>query len=142
MLGYYKSYSVPPIINKPWLALSNRTEENNTTKRTPLHFAIHFGQDEECAIDILSMDMDLHCSMLDEDGNSLLFLTVQKGYSRVAEKILNCNCSYSLSSQDGSTALHVAPRCSGLSLYTSLYSIPHLRILYQHIQYSMIVIHI
>ncbi|CAO2818323.1 unnamed protein product [Amaranthus hypochondriacus] len=112
MLGFYKSYSGPPIINKPWLALSDRTEENNTTKQTPLHFAIHNGQDEECAIAILSMDVDLHCSMLDEDGNSLLFLAVQKGYSRVAEMILNCNCSYSLSSQDGSTALHVAPRCS------------------------------
>ncbi|CAO2822679.1 unnamed protein product [Amaranthus hypochondriacus] len=111
MLGFYKSYSgTLSLVNKPWLALSHRTGDNNI-KQTPLDFTIVYGK-EDCALEILSMDLELFCGMLDQDGNSFLFRAVQKGFSRVAEKILNSNCSYSLCGQDGSTALHVANRCS------------------------------
>ncbi|CAO2841962.1 unnamed protein product [Amaranthus hypochondriacus] len=113
---FYQSYTGPPLVNKPWLARSKCVDDYNSSKLTPLQFAIYYKY-EECALEIMLMDdMELFCgnNMLDEDGNSLLFLAIQKGFDRVTNNIVFSNCSYSLSGQNHSTVLHVAPaRCSG-----------------------------
>ena len=117
ILGFYKSVSAqyqhhPLGKAKPWLAL-------NEDKRTPLHLALSTTEktenDEECALEILSMDnLESFCNIVDESGNSPLFVAVKNGFNRVAEMILMSSSSYSLSGENGSTPLHFAPNCSGM----------------------------
>ncbi|KAK9689099.1 hypothetical protein RND81_09G035200 [Saponaria officinalis] len=110
IIDFYKSLSTDDAngVGKPWLALSKR-------KRTALHIALLNGKEnEKCAMEILSMDVELLSTTVDEHGNSPLFLAVKGGFNQVAEKILmSCPLSSStVSGEEGSTALHVAPNCS------------------------------
>lgn len=68
-ISYYSSLNNPCcIISKPWLAPDSRGS-------TPLHLALE-KLEPQCAIEILSMDIESLCKLNDNDGDSPLFLAV------------------------------------------------------------------
>ncbi|KAL2924998.1 Ankyrin-1, partial [Bienertia sinuspersici] len=100
ILDFYRSLAIP---DKPWLALD---DEN----RTPLHWALDSGRiDDSCATEMLSMDLEAYCTMVDLQGNSLLYLACKSNYSRFATTILKSSYPYNVSGPCGSNALHAGP---------------------------------
>lgn len=95
-----------PSGGKPWLARAN-------DGRTPLHLFLEYNNEEECGLEILSMDMELLCGMVDNYANSPLCLAVNRGFSKVALKILESQYSYSVSGSCGFNPIDVMARCSG-----------------------------
>ncbi|KMT15505.1 hypothetical protein BVRB_3g058580 [Beta vulgaris subsp. vulgaris] len=123
ILDFYKAYSDQLLCStstndnhpyRPWLALGTFPH------KMPLNIAIQ-SKNEESAMEILSMDMELFCGMVDNEGNSFLFLAVKDGLTQVAEKILMSSFVSSVSGKDYSTPLHYAPNCSGLHLIRLLH---------------------
>ena len=123
ILGFYNSLSEDDNnhhkgIEKPWLAL-------NEHNRTPLHVVLSgvkkTEDDEECALEILSIEsLESFCNTVDSQGNSPLFYAVKNRFSRVSEKILKSSSSYSVSGEYGFTPLHFASNSSGLFLSHSI----------------------
>ncbi|XP_021758534.1 ankyrin-3-like [Chenopodium quinoa] len=89
---------------KPWLA-------RGKDGRTPLHMFLEFNE-EKCGLEILLMDLNLLCSIVDNYGNSPLFLAISYGFNNVALNILRSDCCYSLSGRHGFNPFHVASKCS------------------------------
>ncbi|KMT12795.1 hypothetical protein BVRB_4g088890 [Beta vulgaris subsp. vulgaris] len=96
---------------KPWLQKTNKGH-------TPCHVALINGQ-EDCALEILAMDMELLCNIdnnIDEDNDwecgSLLYVAVKGGHNNFALKILRSPHSFSCSGSNGFNPLHHVPRCS------------------------------
>ena len=96
IFDYYKSMPSDVVIGKPpkpWLVLSG-------DGRTPLHVLLvkaKRGDDEQSAMELLLMDVELLSYTVDFAGNSPLFSAVKNGYSEVAEKILTSCSSSSIS---------------------------------------------
>lgn len=88
-----------PDATRPWLAQTSNGE-------TPLHLALR-SNNENCARQILSMDKELLSSMVDNEGNSPLFLAVLKDYKNLAQEIMESTQFYSVSGKDGLSPLHV-----------------------------------
>ncbi|KNA19511.1 hypothetical protein SOVF_061040 [Spinacia oleracea] len=89
---------------KPWLA---RAKDG----RTPLHLFLEYNE-EECGLEILFMDMKLLSSVVDNHGNSPLFLAVSNGFNKFALNILRSDFGYSVSGRDGFNPFHVSSKCS------------------------------
>ncbi|XP_021755856.1 ankyrin-3-like [Chenopodium quinoa] len=105
---------------KPWLARAKNG-------RTPLHVFLEFNE-EKCGLEILLMDLKLLCSIVDNYGNSPLFLAISYGFNNVALNILRSDCCYSLSGRHGFNPFHVASKCSE-EVWRLLYKHPELLLL-------------
>ncbi|KAL2943872.1 E3 ubiquitin-protein ligase MIB1 [Bienertia sinuspersici] len=92
---------------KPWLACDS---EGNT----PLHVGLIENGNEECALEIMSMDLELLCNFEGEDDMSVLYVAVSRGCNRVALEILSFSPSYSVKGRRyGLNLLNFLPRSSG-----------------------------
>ncbi|KAL2936516.1 Ankyrin repeat domain-containing protein 35 [Bienertia sinuspersici] len=98
ILDFYRTL---PIYDKPWLALDHRN-------RTPLHWALDWNcYDDRCAMDMLLMDLEAYCTMVDLEGNSLLYLACKSNYSRIATTIVKSSYPYNISGPHGSNPLYL-----------------------------------
>ncbi|XP_074319472.1 protein ACCELERATED CELL DEATH 6-like isoform X2 [Silene latifolia] len=86
---------------KPWLALDSK-------RSTPLQSALEQGK-EECALELMSMDMEVLCNTVNDYGTSPLFEAVRCRCPKVAGKILKSDHGYSTSGDAGLTPLDFAP---------------------------------
>ncbi|XP_074319480.1 protein ACCELERATED CELL DEATH 6-like [Silene latifolia] len=108
-LDFYRSSpssssTVEVSTEKPWLAVDSQGS-------TPLLRAITQGK-EECALEIMSMDMEVLCNMVNDRGTSPLVEAVRRRCPKVAVKILTSGHVYSTSGDDGLTPLDLAPNCT------------------------------
>ncbi|XP_057529521.1 uncharacterized protein LOC130808092 isoform X1 [Amaranthus tricolor] len=103
-LNVFRSSPSSECDGKPWL-------QKNNLGQTPCHIALTSGH-EDCGLEILRMDMELVCNMVDNEGNSLLFAAVAEGFSMFAMEILKFANRFSCSGSDGYTPLHYVTWCS------------------------------
>ncbi|XP_074319478.1 protein ACCELERATED CELL DEATH 6-like isoform X2 [Silene latifolia] len=105
LLGFYRDSPSPSSsglsIEKPWLAMDSKGN-------TPLQSALELGK-EECALEIMSMDMEVLCNMVNSNGTSPLLEAVRCRCPKVAVKILTADHGYSTSGDDELTPLDLAP---------------------------------
>ncbi|KNA24338.1 hypothetical protein SOVF_016380 [Spinacia oleracea] len=98
-LNVYKSSSLPSDHSKrPWL-------QRNDRGHIPCHL-VFFGANEECALEIFKMDMELHCNMPTRRGTSLLYEAIIKRFLNLALQIVRSPHSICCTGIEGATPLH------------------------------------
>ncbi|KAL2924974.1 Alpha-latrotoxin-Lh1a [Bienertia sinuspersici] len=109
ILDFYRSMKIMnsqhySTVNKPWLAL----DKGNCT---PLHLALKQTEcwNDEFAVDMLSMDLDLLCTIVDDQKYSLLYLAVARRFDHFTQMILMSSCPYSVTGFRGFTPLTMLP---------------------------------
>lgn len=83
---------------KPWLARANNGE-------TPLHIALRCSHEKSARL-IFLMDGELLSSMVDDEGNSPLFIAILMDFMNFSQEIVESTCTYSVSGNHGLTVLH------------------------------------
>lgn len=106
-----------PSIPKPWLI----TVDN--TLQTLCHIAI-LNDNEECALEILTMDMDYFCNAMDINNTGVLYYAMLQRFTNFVLHILRSDTIVTYAGFKGTTPLNVVTRCSGMSI-PSFYFLPN-----------------
>lgn len=100
------SESIPRDPSKrPWL-------QEDEDGKTPCFVAVDSGE-EECAMEILKMDIEVVCTMTAHDGSGLLYNAVANGFDELTTKILKSSSSFTTEGYKGNTPLHCITSCTG-----------------------------
>ncbi|KNA19738.1 hypothetical protein SOVF_058760 [Spinacia oleracea] len=94
-----------PSIPKPWLI----TVDN--TLQTLCHIAI-LNDNEECALEILTMDMDYFCNAMDINNTGVLYYAMLQRFTNFVLHILRSDTIVTYAGFKGTTPLNVVTRCS------------------------------
>ncbi|KMS98551.1 hypothetical protein BVRB_4g092400 [Beta vulgaris subsp. vulgaris] len=86
--------------------------------KSPLHLALE--KNEECALEILSMNTEKLCCLKDNEGRTPFLLAVQQGFTKIASKILESNFKFDISNEDGLNPLQILAENSEECLLQSL----------------------